>query len=94
MVSVTRRGTVSMDEMLRIQAVFAGSAVSSLSIRVNDYAALLDPVRDQYYGGGGCAGCEGGGVIQESIMVNILESLHLLIMRGIKCRNSTCTNFK
>ena len=50
MVSVTRRGTVSMDEMLRIQAVFAGSAVSSLSIRVNDYAALLDPVRDQYYG--------------------------------------------
>ncbi|CAK8721411.1 DUF4469 domain-containing protein [Candidatus Electronema halotolerans] len=29
---------------------FAGSAVSSLSVRVNDYAALLDLVRDQYYG--------------------------------------------
>jgi len=80
-------GTVSADEMLRIQAVFdirnsvllfsllgmkedgtagaavtaavngnytlqgfAGSAVSSLTVRVNDYAALLDLVRDQYYG--------------------------------------------
>ena len=29
---------------------FAGSAVSSLSVRVNDYAALVDLVRDQYYG--------------------------------------------
>ncbi|MCI5120992.1 MAG: hypothetical protein D3908_07365 [Candidatus Electrothrix sp. AUS4] len=31
-------------------AGFAGSAVSSLSVRVNDYAALLNLVRDQYYG--------------------------------------------
>jgi hypothetical protein len=29
---------------------FAGSAVSSLTVRVNDYAALLDLVRDYYYG--------------------------------------------
>ena len=29
---------------------FSGSAVSSLTVRVNDYAALLDLVRDQYYG--------------------------------------------
>lgn len=29
---------------------FAGSAVSSLTVRVNDYAALLDLVRNQYYG--------------------------------------------
>ncbi|WP_339137913.1 MAG: hypothetical protein WGN25_07000 [Candidatus Electrothrix sp. GW3-4] len=29
---------------------FAGSAVTSLNVRVNDYAALLDLVRDQYYG--------------------------------------------
>ncbi|MGX9728942.1 MAG: hypothetical protein ACTFAK_16990 [Candidatus Electronema sp. VV] len=80
-------GTVSADEMLRIQAVFdirnsvlllsligmkedgpagaavtvaangnytlagfAGSVVSSLTVKVNDYAALLDLVRDQYYG--------------------------------------------
>ena len=86
LVSVTG-GTVSANEMLRIQAVFdirnsvlllsllglkedgqagaavtvaangdytlpgfAGSAVSSLNVRVNDYAALLDLVRDQYYG--------------------------------------------
>uniref|UniRef100_UPI004057BC55 hypothetical protein n=1 Tax=Candidatus Electrothrix sp. TaxID=2170559 RepID=UPI004057BC55 len=86
LVSVTG-GTVSADEMLRIQAVFdirnsvlllsllgmtedgpagetvtvtghgeytlpgfAESAVTSLSVRVNDYAALLDLVRDQYYG--------------------------------------------
>jgi hypothetical protein len=86
LVSVTG-GTVSADEMLRIQAVFdirnsvlllsllgmkeesdagaavtvtadgeytllgfVGSAVSSLTVRVNDYAALLDLVRDQYYG--------------------------------------------
>ncbi|MGR0482503.1 MAG: hypothetical protein ACTFAL_14170 [Candidatus Electronema sp. V4] len=80
-------GTVSADEMLRIQAVFdirnsvlllsllgmkengpvgaavtvvangaytvpgfSGSAVSSLNVRVNDYAALVDLVREQYYG--------------------------------------------
>jgi hypothetical protein len=86
LVSVTG-GTVSADEMLRIQAVFdirnsvlllsligmtedgpagaavtvtadgeytlpgfAESAVSSLNARVNDYAALLNLVRDQYYG--------------------------------------------
>lgn len=85
-VSVTG-GTVSADEMLRIQAVFdirnsvlllnligmkedgpageavtitadgeytlpgfAGSAMSSLTVNVDDYAALLDLVRDQYYG--------------------------------------------
>jgi hypothetical protein len=86
LVSVTG-GSVSADEMLRIQAVFdvrnsillfsligmkedgpageavtvmangeytlpgfAGSAVTSLNVRVNDYAALLNLVRDQYYG--------------------------------------------
>lgn len=27
---------------------FAGSAVNSLTVRVNDYTALLDLVRDQY----------------------------------------------
>ncbi|XCN74829.1 MAG: hypothetical protein Q3M24_08835 [Candidatus Electrothrix aestuarii] len=80
-------GTVTADEMLRIQAVFdirnsvlllsllgmtedgdagaavtvtedgeytlpgfVGSAVTSLNVRVNNYAALLDLVRDQYYG--------------------------------------------
>ena len=85
-VSVTG-GTVSADEMLRIQAVFdirnsvlllsllgmtedgpageavtvtaddeyilpgfAGSAVSSLNVRINDYTALLNLVREQYYG--------------------------------------------
>jgi hypothetical protein len=86
LVSVTG-GTVSTDEMLRIQAVFdirnsvlllsligmkedgpagdaetvtadgeytlsgfAGSAVGSITVNVADYAALLDLVRDQYYG--------------------------------------------
>lgn len=86
LVSVTG-GTVSADEMLRIQAVFdirnsvlllnllgmtedgpagetvtvqadgeytlpgfAESAVSTLTVNVADYAALLDLVRDQYYG--------------------------------------------
>ncbi len=86
LVSVTA-GTVSADEMLRIQAIFdirnsvlllnligmkedgpageavtvtadgeytlpgfAGSAVSSLTVNVADYAALLNLVRDQYYG--------------------------------------------
>ncbi|XOF32294.1 MAG: hypothetical protein ACL93V_09590 [Candidatus Electrothrix sp. YB6] len=29
---------------------FAGSAVSNLTVNVADYAALLDLVRDQYYG--------------------------------------------
>jgi hypothetical protein len=42
-VSVTANGEYTLSG-------FAGSAVSSLNVRVNDYAALLDLVRDQYYG--------------------------------------------
>ena len=42
-VSVTANGEYTLQG-------FAGSAVSSLNVQVNDYAALLDLVRDQYYG--------------------------------------------